>query len=155
MGLLFVARGNLDEHGVRQLRDVYDELANADQDIAIDMNEVKIIDGSGLGALVYLFKRLCAGGHTLRLTKVHGDALATLVRLGVAQILIGKDTRAERDYAVFDPRGVLDILSVRKAAFKESALSADRQYGEGGRVVTISARDVVADAGDGTRVAAS
>lgn len=121
MGLLYIASGSLDEQAVRQLRDVYDELASAEQDITIDMSAVDRIDGSGLGAIVYLFKRLRLGGHKLRLIKVQGEALSLLTRLKVADVLVDNAGLESVPQTQFDPRRVLELLAARKSAFDKSA----------------------------------
>lgn len=62
-------------------RPVFEQLAECGEDVAIDMSDVGFIDSSGVGAIVFLYKRLLEGKHKLRLEKLTGQPLQLLTYL--------------------------------------------------------------------------
>lgn len=86
MSEIYVADGDLDANGVKSNLSVFSELAAQKADITIDMSAVESIDGSGIGALVFLYKRLRSSGHQVRLTKVRSEPLGLLEKLDLAEI---------------------------------------------------------------------
>lgn len=88
--------GGLDGEGAEQMREGIAVLAAAEaREIVIDLSNVTYIDGSGLGVLSYLFKRLTARGRRLSVVGVSGQPLAMLRHLGLAKLL-GLDEKASR-----------------------------------------------------------
>jgi len=73
------------------LRDCFHELAQTRQNIAIDMAKVEYIDSSGIGGLVFLYKRLVSAGHELHLVNVHGQPLHLLTRLRMQTLLAKRE----------------------------------------------------------------
>ncbi|WP_028021837.1 STAS domain-containing protein [Enterovibrio calviensis] len=75
--LLILIHGDMDAQGCSELQPELDELVNAESltDITLNLGQVDFLDSSGIGAIVFLFKRLKAGGKTLALTHVHGQPL--------------------------------------------------------------------------------
>jgi anti-anti-sigma regulatory factor len=55
--------------------------------VVLDFTGVSLIDGSGVGAIAFLFKRLHAQGRPLSIVGAAGQPLALLRRLGVAGLL--------------------------------------------------------------------
>lgn len=89
--------GSFDAESVAHLRPVFDSIASeSGSNIVIDMSNVSFIDSSGIGGIVFLYKRLVATGRTLSLYGVQGQPLQLLEFLRI-------------------PR-VIPILAVRKAA---------------------------------------
>jgi len=81
-------RGGLDGDASRDLRDGLAALAAVEaREVVIDLSNVTFIDGSGLGALSFLFKRLSARGRRLTVEGVSGQPLAMLRHLGLASLL--------------------------------------------------------------------
>jgi len=69
-------RGELDALSAADLRPALDELVNAARrDIQVDMSELRLIDSSGVGALVSLYKRVRAQGGSVRFTGVTAQPL--------------------------------------------------------------------------------
>lgn len=80
--------GEFDAQGCREVRKdleaVVDKCGN--NLLALDMTDVSFIDSSGVGAIVFLFKRIKAGGGDLALVNVHSQPheLLTLLRVNEA-----------------------------------------------------------------------
>ena len=81
-------RGPLDGEASRTMRDGLDALAAVEaRTVIIDFSSVTHLDGSGVGALSFLFKRLAARGRRLEVSGAAGQPLAMLRHLGLARIL--------------------------------------------------------------------
>lgn len=74
--------GEFDASGVQQTREQFEKLCQREDfnHLSIAMNDVSFLDSSGVGALVYVFKRLSARKATMKLTQVQGQP-AELMRL--------------------------------------------------------------------------
>jgi len=95
-------RGGLDGEASRAMRDSLAALAEvAAREVVLDLSHVTFIDGSGLGAISFLFKRLSARGRRLTVVGVSGQPLATLRHVGVAALLGVKDEPASRPVSSF------------------------------------------------------
>lgn len=81
-------QGMLDGDAVTALRD---ELAAVVREqsaaVTVDLSDVTFIDGAGVGALAFLFRRLTAAGRQLQVTGANGQPLALLRDLGLARAL--------------------------------------------------------------------
>jgi|GEM_PF-947217 len=92
-------RGGLDSEASRALRESLAALAVVEaSEVVIDFSHVTFIDGSGIGALSFLFKRLAARGRRLVLTGVCGQPLEMLRHLGLAAALGIDRGRARRSF---------------------------------------------------------
>lgn len=76
-------KNELDAFAIETLRGDFERLGNSEQDIDLDFNQVTFIDSSGIGALVFLFKRLRTTKHTLRLHGVQGQPLELIQYLRI------------------------------------------------------------------------
>jgi len=56
--LVVTLEGELDAKSVSVLRPCFEELADAGKAVVLDLSDVSFIDSSGIGAIVYLYKRL-------------------------------------------------------------------------------------------------
>lgn len=81
--LFMVADGSLDALAVEILRPKFEELVNARADVVIDLTNTDFIDSSGIGAIVFLFKRLREFDRQLSLIGVHGQPLELLNHLRI------------------------------------------------------------------------
>ncbi len=80
--------GSLDAAAAKALRPDLDELAQgARSDVVVDLSAVDFIDSSGIGAIVFLFKRLAARGHALRLRGVRGQPLRLMEFLRISRVI--------------------------------------------------------------------
>ncbi|MBV1920856.1 MAG: STAS domain-containing protein [Pseudomonadales bacterium] len=86
--LVLSLSGEMDAHGCSQIKSILEEIVSSVQtpNVLLDLNDVEFIDSSGIGAIVYLFKRLKAQHQTLVIRGVHGQPkeLMELLRVGSA-----------------------------------------------------------------------
>ena len=69
-------RGELDALSAPALRPLLDELVETDRrDITVDLSGLRLIDSSGVGALVSLYKRIRANGGAVRFAGVTAQPL--------------------------------------------------------------------------------
>jgi anti-anti-sigma factor len=76
-------KNELDAFAIETLRDDFERLGNSGQDIDLDFAQVTFIDSSGIGALVFLFKRLRTTKCSLRLHGVQGQPLELIQYLRI------------------------------------------------------------------------
>jgi anti-sigma B factor antagonist len=82
--------GELDALSVPELRPALDRLIHdGHQNIVVDLTGLRLIDSSGVGAIVYLFRRVRQGGGRVRVRGATDQPLAILRLLKLDQILIG------------------------------------------------------------------
>jgi anti-anti-sigma factor len=71
-----VLDGDFDALGAGAVRSSFEELVtDGGTDVVVDMSGVRFMDSSGIGALVYLYKRLVAAGRGLELVGLDGQPL--------------------------------------------------------------------------------
>ena len=87
MTRVFKAPARFDASEVRGLRQEFERLAHSNGDVVIDLARTELLDGSGVGALVYTFKRLIAGGNRLTVRNVSGQPLNMLNDCGLLRTL--------------------------------------------------------------------
>jgi anti-anti-sigma factor len=81
--------GELDAVSVPDLRPVLDDLINkGHKKVVIDLAGLRLIDSSGVGAIVYLFRKIRALGGTVIVRGATDQPLAILRLLKLDQILI-------------------------------------------------------------------
>ena len=81
--------GELDAVSVPDLRPVLDDLiAKGHKQIVVDLAGLRLIDSSGVGAIVYLFRKLRAVGGRCRCKGATDQPLAILRLLKLDQILL-------------------------------------------------------------------
>ena len=80
--------GMLDGDGVATLRPHLAAAVNRPTaDVTADFSGVTHIDGAGIGALAFLYRRLAASGHKLGVSGAHGQPRDCLQDLGLARLL--------------------------------------------------------------------
>jgi anti-anti-sigma factor len=72
---------DLDAAYVARVRPYIERLAQAEEDVILDFSKVEFVDSSGLGALVFLHKRLVSKGHKLRVVGLRGQPLQLFTNL--------------------------------------------------------------------------
>jgi len=96
---VFTIEADMDAPAMADLRDRFHELAQAQQNIAIDMAKVEYIDSSGIGGLVFLYKRLVSAGRQLHLVNVHGQPLHLLTHLRMQGLLEKRESSTKTPVA--------------------------------------------------------
>jgi anti-sigma B factor antagonist len=79
-------RGELDALSAPELRPIIDQVvADAREQVRIDLSELRLVDSSGVGAMVSLYKRVRAYGGTVSFSGVTAQPLVIfkLLRLDV------------------------------------------------------------------------
>jgi anti-sigma B factor antagonist len=110
-------RGELDALSAPELRPVLDGLvAERHVDVVVDLSELRLIDSSGVGALVSLYKRVRQYGGTVRFAGVTAQPLVIfkLLRLDVVFGLTGDD----RAGAVYGLAPEAAATAVRSGSFE-------------------------------------
>ena len=90
-------RGGLDGEESRSMWEGLMALAQVEtREVVLDLSQVCFVDGSGLGAISFLFKRLSACGRRLSVVGASGQPLAMLRHLGRAKMLGIADDEVRR-----------------------------------------------------------
>ena len=87
--LTLVIDGNLDADGSRSAQPHLDEII-ADKsypEIEIDLTNVRFLDSSGVGAIVYLYKRLVEHQRNMRIENASGQPLEIINLLRINQAI--------------------------------------------------------------------
>ena len=85
--LMIKLSGEMDALGCSKIRPVLEAITNNNHlHIILDINQIEFIDSSGIGAIVFLFKRLKAQSRTMEIIGVQGQPqeLMTLLRIDSA-----------------------------------------------------------------------
>jgi stage II sporulation protein AA (anti-sigma F factor antagonist) len=77
--------GEFDAEGASQTRPELERIATDTHtdSVVVDLNGVTFLDSSGIGAIVFLFKRLKANNRQLRLSGAHGQPAELLQLLRI------------------------------------------------------------------------
>ena len=78
---------DLDAGTMTTIRVLFEELAVANDDVALDVSNVSFIESSGVGGLVFLYKRLAAQGRKLEISGLAGQPRQLLDHLKLTAIL--------------------------------------------------------------------
>ncbi|GAA5644693.1 STAS domain-containing protein [Vibrio proteolyticus] len=87
--LTLMINGNLDADGSRTVQPHIDEVItkHAHGEVEIDFSHVQFLDSSGVGALVYLYKRLIERERVMRLENVSGQPLEIINLLRIERAI--------------------------------------------------------------------
>jgi anti-sigma B factor antagonist len=94
--------GELDALSAAELRPLLDRVvADKCSDVSVDLSQLRLVDSSGVGALVSLYKRVRSGGGQVLFTGVTGQPLVIfrLLRLDVVFELASEEQPALREPA--------------------------------------------------------
>jgi anti-sigma B factor antagonist len=95
MTIQFKAPARFDATQVSYLRSEIERLATATDHVVVDLARTEELDGSGVGAMVFAFKRLQARGLRLSIRNASGQPLNLLHSSGLLRTLSG-ETRESR-----------------------------------------------------------
>lgn len=80
-------QGSLDALTVRDIRPIVDAVvADQPKRVTVDFEELTMIDSSGVGAIVSLFKRIKAEGGAVVVVRAHDQPLAVLKLLKLDKV---------------------------------------------------------------------
>jgi anti-sigma B factor antagonist len=80
-------QGSLDALTVRDIRPIIDAVvADLPKRVIVDFDELTMIDSSGIGAIVSLFKRIKAAGGEVTVARAHDQPLAVLKLLKLDRV---------------------------------------------------------------------
>ena len=86
--LVVVLEGEFDALAVAELRPELEQIQQEHVgNVVVDLSEVSFIDSSGIGALVFLYKRLVERGSNLALLGVNGQPLELLRMLRIDRVI--------------------------------------------------------------------
>jgi anti-sigma B factor antagonist len=88
MSTIYHVSGDMDAGLMVSLRADLELLAQGDGDVVIDMKNVTFIDSSGIGGLVFLYKRLVKQGRGLSVKNVNSQPLQMFNYLQLTELLI-------------------------------------------------------------------
>jgi anti-sigma B factor antagonist len=87
--------GDLDVVALSELRPTASGIAGGQPPrVVVDLSALRLIDSSGVGAIVSLYKAVHAYGGSLTITGAHGQPLAILRLLRLDRLLSGPDNLA-------------------------------------------------------------
>lgn len=78
---------DMDAAAMTRLKPVFEDLALGSEDVTLDLTGVDFVDSSGIGGLVFLYKRLRVSGRKLRLRGVVGQPLQLITHLRLADLI--------------------------------------------------------------------
>jgi anti-anti-sigma factor len=81
--------GDFDTPYLKQFGEQIQSLAEATEDVMLDLSRVNFVDSSGIGALVTLHKRLVSRGHRLRVSGLRGQPLQLFINLKLIPVFCG------------------------------------------------------------------
>lgn len=91
--LVYRLEGALDAFSVRELRPKMEEqLTHAAKAHVFDLSQVDFVDSSGIGAVVFMYKRLAAQKKNLVLTGLSGQPLDLIKMLRIDKVIDIKPT---------------------------------------------------------------
>lgn len=83
--------GDMDAASMGELKPLFEELAACGEDVRIDMRNVSFIDSSGVGGLVFLFKRLKAASLRLDVARLEGQPKRLFMHLDLGFLVASND----------------------------------------------------------------
>lgn len=82
-----VLENELDAMAVTELRPLFEKLSAHGGNVLADISDVHFIDSSGIGALVFLYKRLITNGHHMALVCGPGQPHDLLEMLHIDRVI--------------------------------------------------------------------
>jgi anti-sigma B factor antagonist len=93
--LVLYIRGELDAVSVEELRETMDLLASAGhRTVIVDLSGLRVIDSSGVGSIVSLYKRVRAYGGTVSVRGAKDQPLAIFRLLKLDRVLADEEAAA-------------------------------------------------------------
>ncbi len=83
----YQVEGDMDAATMEDLKPLFEEIASCDEDIQLDLGQVSFIDSSGVGGLVFLFKRLKMRSLSMTIANAKGQPLKLFMQLRLGFLL--------------------------------------------------------------------
>lgn len=87
MAKLVQITDDMDAAAMTRLKPLFEELGLGADDVTLDLSAVDFVDSSGIGGIVYLYKRLRVAGRKLRLRGAAGQPLQLITHLRLADLI--------------------------------------------------------------------
>lgn len=87
MAKLVQITDDMDAAAMTRLKPLIEELGLGAEDVTLDLSGVEFVDSSGIGGIVYLYKRLRVAGRKLRLRGAGGQPLQLITHLRLADLI--------------------------------------------------------------------
>lgn len=81
--------GDMDAAAMAELKATFEALGSGAEDVVLELGQVEFMDSSGVGGIVFLYKRLRVAGCKLRLRGAHGQPLQLLTHLRLSDLVDG------------------------------------------------------------------
>lgn len=94
MALILEMPQDMDAAEMDRMRDTLDEIVAKKEDVVLDLRQTTFIDSSGIGAIVFLYKRLSMAKRELKLENVSGQPLRLLKHLKLNRIIASEGDAA-------------------------------------------------------------
>lgn len=85
--LILVVDGDFDGLATKSIQPMLDEFVKQPKDCVIDLSNCVFMDSSGIGTIVYLFKRLYPQGYNVSITGASGQPLELLHMVRVDKVI--------------------------------------------------------------------
>lgn len=96
MSTTYHVSGDMDAGLMVTLRVDLEQLSQGDGDVVIDMKNVSFIDSSGIGGLVFLYKRLVKQGRSLTVINLDSQPLQMFKYLQLTDLLTSPFDNSKR-----------------------------------------------------------
>ena len=96
MTIQYVVKGDLDAAGMKARQSDWNSLAVANDNVRLDLSEVRKIDSTGLGAILFLFKRLKAARKRFEIINAKEQPAEFLARMNISAILSAPQAQPKR-----------------------------------------------------------
>lgn len=80
---------DMDAAAMTRLKPLFEELGTGADDVTLDLSGVEFVDSSGIGGIVFLYKRLRIAGRKLRLRGASGQPLQLITHLRLSDLIEG------------------------------------------------------------------
>jgi anti-anti-sigma factor len=79
--------GDMDASAMSDMKSLFEEISQSGEDVRLDMRNVDFIDSSGVGGLVFLFKRLKMAARRLEIINLDGQPKRLFLQLNLTFLL--------------------------------------------------------------------
>lgn len=96
MTIQYIVRGDMDARGMHLRQGDWRRLVVAKEDVQLNLARVDHLDSSGLGAILFLYKRVTASRRKFEIINAHGQPLEFLTKFDASALLAANQEPATR-----------------------------------------------------------